>query len=155
MGRIHYILAPLFYLMIALFGRSFTGDATSGWYAALSKPPLTPSGGVIGIAWTIIYILSAISLIVFVSRGRSSPGFAPIIGLYILNGVANALWSYIFFERHMLGVAVVDAGVIWLTVALLILFTRKNAPLASVLLVPYLAWVSFALYLSYAIWRLN
>jgi translocator protein len=155
MGWIHYILAPLFYLSVALFGRAFASRGVMDWYPTLSKPWLTPPGGLIGVVWSIIYILSAISLIVFINKCKNTVWFWPIIGLYILNGVVNALWGYVFFGRHMLGLAVVDAVFIWATVALLVLFTWRRAFWAGLVLVPYFTWATFAFYLSYSIWRLN
>lgn len=155
MRWIYCVLAPLFYLAVALFGSTFTRKGLEVWYSELSKPSFTPPGSLIGIAWTIIYILTAVSLIIFIVRSRNESYFRPILGLYVVNGVVNALWSYIFFDQHMLGLAFFDAVLIWVTVALLVFLNRQRVPVASLLLVPYLLWTSFALYLSFAIWQLN
>ena len=152
---IHYFLAPLFYLVIAQVGSLFTSQGVTSWYPTIMKPSFTPPGSFIGIMWTIIFILSAISLIFFVKSARGKSIFWPIIGLYILNGVFNVLWSYIFFTKHELGLAVVDALLIWITVGMLVFFLWRSSRTASLLLLPYFLWVSFATYLTYVIYRMN
>ncbi|MDH5204003.1 MAG: tryptophan-rich sensory protein [Nitrospirota bacterium] len=152
---IHYFLAPIFYLIVAQVGSLFTSQGVTSWYSTIMKPSFTPPGSFIGIMWTIIFILSAISLIFFVNSARGKSIFWPIIGLYILNGVFNVLWSYIFFTKHELGLAVVDALLIWITVGILIFFVWTSSRTASLLLLPYFLWVSFATYLTYVIYRMN
>jgi tryptophan-rich sensory protein len=67
----------------------------------------------------------------------------------------NALWSFVFFEWHLLGWALVEILILWAAiVATLIAFLRIRKA-AGWLLVPYLAWVSFASFLTYTIWTLN
>jgi tryptophan-rich sensory protein len=102
-----------------------------------------------------IYILSALSLITFINKGRGKPFFWPVITLYIMNGIFNAAWSYIFFTKHLPGFAVIDAGLIWVTVLLLIICTWRYSSLAGILLIPYLGWVSFATFLTYVIYKMN
>ncbi|UCF87084.1 MAG: tryptophan-rich sensory protein, partial [Nitrospiraceae bacterium] len=155
MKYIHYILSPLFYLSIAMAGRIFTTAGVHSWYPGLVKPDFTPPGSIIGIVWTVIYILSALSLILFVNAARGKSSLYPVISLYAINGILNALWSYIFFTRHMLGLAVVDAVLIGITVALIIVFVYRYSKAATLLLIPYLLWVTFASYLTYVIYRMN
>jgi len=152
---IHYILAPLFYLIVARIGSLFTSQGVTSWYPTIAKPSYTPPGSFIGIMWTLIYIFSAISCIFFVNKARERSIFWPIIGLYILNGVVNASWSYIFFVKHELGLAVISAFLIWITVGMLIVSIWRISRTASLLLFPYLGWVSFATYLTYVIFQLN
>jgi tryptophan-rich sensory protein len=136
-------------------GRMFTVRGVTDWYPEILKPSFTPPGSVIGIIWTVIYILSAVSLILFVNRGREGPFFWPTIGIYVLNGIINAAWSYIFFTRHLIGLAVIDALLIALTVALMMVLAWPYSKASSLLLLPYFLWVSFASYLTYAIYLLN
>ncbi len=150
-----YLLAPLFYLTIAVVGSIFTSQGVTYWYPTITKPSYIPPGSLIGIMWTLIYILSAISLILFVNKGRGRSIFWPIVGIYILNGVVNASWSYIFFVKHELGLAVISAFLIWITVGMLIVSIWRISRPASLLLLPYLGWVSFATYLTYMIYQLN
>jgi len=153
--HIHYILVPIFYIAIARVGTSFTIQGVSSWYPTITKPAYTPSGTVIGALWTIIYILTAISFILFINKVMSKKYFWHLTGLFVVNGVTNAFWSYIFFVYHSLFLAFLDAGLIWITVALLMITLWKYSTIASLLLAPYLVWTSFATYLSFVIYRLN
>lgn len=151
----YYILPPLFYLAVALTGSAFTASGMDGWYQSLLKPAFTPPGGIIGAAWTLIYILSAISFMLFLNSGAPGRTLSVVAGLFVLNGVINAGWCWVFFTVHMLRAAVVVAALIGISVAALIAVVWPYSRLAGVLLVPYLSWVSFATYLSYEIYRLN
>jgi tryptophan-rich sensory protein len=153
--NLHYILAPLFYLAVAQIGSSFTMQGVSTWYPAIMKPPYTPSGVVIGVVWTVLYMLSAISLIVFVNAARSKKDVWVVLSVYLLNGLINVLWSYIFFVKHLLFLAFLDALFIWVTVGLLMVCTWSYSRISSMLLVPYFLWVSFATYLNFIIYSLN
>jgi len=148
-----YVFSPLFYLSVALSGSLFT--STGEWYKNLIKPSYTPPGSVIGTVWTVIYILTAISLIIFINNAKNTKRFRLVISLYIVNGIVNAAWSYIFFTKHLLGPAVIDAGLIWITLLFMILFVWSVSRPAGILLVPYIGWVSFATYLTYVIYRMN
>jgi tryptophan-rich sensory protein len=150
-----YFLSPVFYLCVALAGRAFTSQGIGPWYQTIAKPAYAPPGSIIGIIWTVIYILTSISLIIFAKNAGGKPGFRPILGLYIANGMINIAWSYIFFTKHLLGPAVIDAGLIALTVMVLMVVVRYHSAAASLLLAPYLAWVSFATYLTYVIYKMN
>jgi len=152
---IHYVLSPLFYLAVATLGGYFTSLGVTSWYPTLAKPVFTPPGSLIATIWTIIYALSAISYILFVKAERGLKPFWFITCVYIFNGVINALWSFIFFTRHMLFVAVVDAFFILVTVILMMFFVWRYSVISALLLLPYLLWVSFATFLSFMIYRLN
>jgi tryptophan-rich sensory protein len=150
-----YIFSPLFYICVALAGRIFTSKGIDPWYQTLSKPSYTPPGSFIGIMWTVIYILTACSLILFSRAAGDKKIFWPVVGLYIINGIVNTAWSYIFFTKHLLGLAVINAGIIGVTVVFLIVLVRHYSVAASLLLIPYLGWVSFATFLTYVIYKNN
>lgn len=152
---ISYIIPPLFYFFVSFFGRAFTSKGVKEWYPTITKPSFTPPGTFIGIAWTVIFILSIISMIYFLRRSRRT-SFSFVVGcLYLSNGFFNVLWSYLFFVKHDLFLAFVDAILIGLSVLAIILLLWRHMRVASVLLLPYLLWVSFAAYLSYTIFKLN
>jgi len=119
-------------------GSFFTSQGVSSWYPTIIKPSYTPPGSFIGIMWTVIYILSAISLIVFVNKGRGKGILWLVIGIYVLNGIINASYSYIFFAKHDLGLAVISAFLIWIIVAMLMASIWNISHTASFLLFPYL-----------------
>lgn len=125
-----------------------------GWYAALQKPSWNPPAWVFGPAWTVLYISMAVAAwLVWREGGWKAQRRA--LGLFLVQWVLNALWTPLFFGLHRPGLAFAEIVILWLAIAAtLAAFWRVNK-VAGVLLVPYLAWVTFAAALNFAIWRLN
>lgn len=124
------------------------------WYAQLDKPPWNPPGWVFGPVWTVLYVLMGIAAwLVWKERGFAG---APIaLGLFLLQLLLNVAWTGIFFGLEEPGLAFGEILVLWaLILATLIAFWRVR-PAAGALLVPYVAWVSFAAVLNYTLWRMN
>jgi len=152
--KLNYVIIPLL-----VFLTSFIGSlATSGgmeWYKTIKIPSWTPPGSVIGLVWTIIFILAAFSAIIVWNSGVSGNRFNWIIGIFIANAILNILWSYIFFNQHLIATAFGEAILLDVTVIALIILIWPISKLASLLLVPYASWVAFASYLTFIIWNLN
>jgi tryptophan-rich sensory protein len=128
--------------------------STDGWYDGINKPEWNPPTWVFGPAWTLLYITMAIAAwLVWREGGWRVQGRA--LGLFVLQWVFNALWTPLFFGMHRSGLALIDILALWLTIlATLIAFWRVRRA-AGLLMLPYLAWVTFATALNFAIWRLN
>ena len=137
--------------LAAFVGGMFPVDE---WFDALIKPPLNPPNWVFGPVWSLLYLMMAVSAwLVWRNGDRGNIGFALL--LYIVQLVANTMWSWLFFGKHQIGLALVDIVVLLgLILATMLAFSR-HSKLAVVLLIPYLAWVSFATYLNFSFWRLN
>lgn len=126
------------------------------WYYGLQKPSWQPPDWLFGPVWTAIFALAAMSGFLALSRSpRHSRTSALILSLFAINGVLNICWSALFFKLHRPDWALVEVGLLWLSIAALIVVTARESKLASALLVPYLAWVSFASVLNYTIVKLN
>jgi len=132
----------------------FALRAIPNWYAALVKPPLNPPNHVFGPLWTVLYTLMAVSAWI-VWKTRPSPCRHRGLRLFLVQLGLHFLWPWIFFGRHRMLTAFVDLVVLWVAILLTSLTFRKMSHTAAWLLVPYLAWVTFAAYLNLAIWRLN
>ena len=132
----------------------FTAHNIPTWYATLAKPPLNPPNWLFAPVWTLLYTLMAIAAWI-VWKTRPSPCRRRGLLLFYLQLALNFLWSWIFFDRHQIGTAFADIVVLWVAILLTILTFKKMSTTATWLLVPYLAWVTFAGYLNFAIWRLN
>ncbi len=128
--------------------------APGEWYAALAKPSWNPPGYLFGPVWSILYLHMAVSAwLVWRKAGFSGAGVA--LGLFLLQLILNALWSYLFFGLHRPDLAFIDIVALWLVIlATLLAFWPISGP-AGLLLLPYLAWVSFASALNLQLWRLN
>jgi len=121
------------------------------WYAGLTQPPGTPPDIAFPIAWTLIYIGMAVAA----WRVWRASGVGPALGLFVLQLVLNALWMPVAFGAQALGWALLVLVALWVTVAAaLVLFWHRDR-IAGLLLVPYLAWISYAAYLNAGLVWLN
>jgi benzodiazapine receptor len=148
------ILAALGCLAALSIGGALTRPNLD-WYATLAKPGFTPPNGVFPIAWTILYMLSALAAwLVWHAPGRESDHTLAMIWFFI-QLVVGVLWSAAFFWLHSpaLGLAVIMAFLIAITITI-VLFDRLSR-VAALLLIPLLLWVCFATGLNFAIWFLN
>ena len=129
-------------------------DVGGDWYQSLNQPSFTPPNWLFGPVWSTIYLLIAISAY-RISYSKRSPWKAPALALWSLQIALNTLWTPVFFGAYSLGSAFIYIGLLWLSICALIAATFKVEKLAALLLLPYLAWVSFAAALNYAFWQLN
>lgn len=128
--------------------------APGGWFDTLEKPFFSPPSWLFGPVWTILYFLIALSgWLVWRRSGFSGARVAMI--LYFGQLVLNFLWTVIFFGLQAPGLALIEILVLWGAILLTTLAFRPLSRLAAVLLLPYLAWVTFATVLNAAIWWLN
>lgn len=128
--------------------------STDSWYAALHKPSWNPPAWLFGPAWTLLYITMAVAAwLVWREGGWKAQGRT--LGLFLLQWLLNALWTPLFFGLHRPGLAFAEIILLWLAIAATLVSFWRVRQVAGVLLVPYLAWVSFAAALNFTIWRLN
>ena len=109
---------------------------------------------IFGPAWTALYTIMAIAAWLVWRRGGFA-GQRAALSLYHTQLLFNALWSPLFFGLHNPALAFADIGLLWLALLATLLAFRKARPAAGALLVPYIAWVTFAAALNWALWRLN
>ena len=124
------------------------------WYATLAKPSWNPPNWVFAPVWTTLFILMAVAAwMVWMRRDRA--GARVGLALFAVQLALNSLWSFLFFGAESPGAGMVEIVVLWIAIAATISsFKRVSVP-AAWMLAPYLAWVSFASCLNFAIWRLN
>ncbi|GGH78382.1 tryptophan-rich sensory protein [Filimonas zeae] len=145
-------------LAIPLAVGAVAGIATSSnvdtWYPQLNKPSFNPPNSVFGPVWTVLYILMGISLYLIwrmpVSFARNNA-----LRLFFFQLALNFLWSFLFFEWHLIGWALTDIVLLLVSILFCIALFRRVQRIAAWLFVPYLLWVSFATALNFAIYRLN
>jgi tryptophan-rich sensory protein len=135
----------------ALVGSMFRPDA---WYEGLVKPALNPPNWIFGPVWTCLYALMGISAwLVWLQRQT-----VPVRSALVLFGIQllfNGLWTFIFFGLRRPGLAFVDIVILWAAIACTLAAFWRRSRYAALLLIPYLLWVSFAVYLNFELWRLN
>jgi tryptophan-rich sensory protein len=125
------------------------------WYQGLRQPPWKPPDALFGPAWTVIYALTALSALLALQKTAPGAPRRNLLALYGLNATLNVLWSLLFFRFQRPDWAVIEVVPFWASICVLILATARVSRPASGLLVPYLAWVSFAAALNLAVVRLN
>lgn len=137
---------------VGIFGALFMGDVSS-WYTTLPKPALNPPSWVFGPVWTALYALMGIAFYLIWSSPKSkfkNKAFA-LFGIQLF---LNAIWSPIFFGAHSISNALAVIVLLWAAIVMAIFIFKKVSKLAAWLFVPYIIWVSFALYLNLSIWLL-
>jgi benzodiazapine receptor len=138
------------------FGAAATGAFVSidGWYADLAKPAWNPPPWVFGPVWSMLYLMMAVAAWRVWSLGGFPARKRPLT-LFLVQLALNALWTPLFFGLHQPGLALFEIILLWLAiVATLRAFHRIDRP-AAFLLLPYLAWVTFATVLNAALWQMN
>lgn len=137
-----------------IVGSLFTAGSVQTWYLTITKPAWNPPGWIFGPAWITLYTLMGIAAYLLWQQ-RSLPEAKIALWVYGIHLIFNALWSILFFGLKNPALAFAEIVVLLLLItATIVLFWRIH-PLAGALLLPYLAWVSFATYLNYTIWQLN
>ena len=138
----------------AAIGGTATSRAVRDWYPTLVKPAWNPPAWLFGPVWTVLYLAMAVAAWL-VWRRAGWAGARLALTLFMVQLTLNAAWSIIFFGLRNPGAAVVEVMVLWAAIlGTLVLFWQVSVP-AGILFIPYLAWVSFATVLNFAIWRLN
>ncbi|HRD75429.1 MAG TPA: tryptophan-rich sensory protein [Hyphomicrobiaceae bacterium] len=125
------------------------------WYWALKKPWFQPPDWAFGPAWTLIFALTAIASAMAWRAGPDNAGRRRWVSALVLNGLLNVAWSVLFFYLRRPDLALIEVGLLWLSIAVLVWMARSRSSPAALLLVPYLVWVSFAAVLNAAVVRLN
>ena len=138
-----------------LLGSIFTNMSVYSWYPALVKPWFTPPDGVIPAVWTLLFTLMGVSLFLAWRAGLTLPQFRGAAYAFVAQFAVNILWSAAFFGLRSPLAGLVVIGLLWILILLNIYRFYPLSKEAALLLVPYLAWVSFAALLNYSILVLN
>lgn len=140
-------------LAVAIAGGIANSYSLPLWYPALVKPSFNPPTWVFAPVWSMLYVMIAFAgarLVLSPAREKE-----PAISLYFAQLGLNAAWSWVFFYGRAIGAAAVVILVLWLAILATIWLGWAKDRIASLLLIPYLMWVSFAAVLNIAIWHLN
>ena len=152
---IQLILAVAVPLAVGGLSGFATARGVDGWYPTLAKPPFNPPAWVFGPTWTVLYILMGVALFLVWRRGLDTSGVKLALVVFAVQLALNALWSILFFGMQSPAWAFAEILLLWLAIVATLWAFWRLSPVAGGLLVPYLAWVSFAAVLNGAIWILN
>ena len=124
------------------------------WYARLQKPTWNPPNWIFGPVWSVLYTVMAVAVWLVWKRGGFA-GQRTALLCFLMQLLFNALWSPLFFGLEQPGWAFAELSLLWLALLATVTAFWKARPLAGVMLLPYLDWVTFAGALNFTIWRLN
>lgn len=149
---IKLILCILLPLLVGGVSGYFTSQSIPNWYVYLNKPSFNPPNYLFGPVWTLLYILMGISFYLVINKTNVN---WLLVGIFITQLILNFFWSFIFFNAHNLGLALVEIIILWASILAMIILFYKTNKWAAILNIPYLLWVSFATLLNYSIYSLN
>lgn len=141
-------------LAVGAIGGAVTATSVGSWYQQLRKPSFNPPNWVFAPVWTALYIAMAVAAW-RVWRARGLEGARSALVLFALQLALNLGWSILFFGLRQIGPALIEILILLATLVATTLAFRRIDGIAALLLVPYVAWVSFATVLTAAVWRLN
>jgi benzodiazapine receptor len=139
---------------VAAIGGWWTAGELREWYLSLKRPAFAPPNWVFGPVWTLLYTLMAVA-VWHIWLLPPSPQRAKALLLFLVQLGLNLLWTWLFFHEHDIANALADVILLWIAIAVETYIFHGLHAYAAWLMVPYLAWVSFAAVLNLEYWRLN
>ena len=141
--------------LAGVIGSFFTFDSVTSWYAFLERPDFAPPNWVFAPVWITLYTMMGVSAFFVYDKGFEKQEVRLAMGLFGLQLGLNALWSIFFFGLRSPLLGLICIAALWSAIVLTIASFWRISKKASIILVPYLLWVSFASILNYFIWALN
>ena len=151
---IKLILAIIICQLAGIVGSIFTSPNITTWYASIVKPAFNPPNWIFAPVWTTLFLLMGISLYLIIKE-KQTPKIRLAEGVFAIQLILNIIWSVLFFGLNNIGAAFAEIIILWIAIAATIYYFYKISKPAAYLLVPYIAWVSFATILNYSIFMLN
>jgi translocator protein len=140
--------------LVGAIGSLFTAPSIGTWYALLQKPSFNPPNWIFAPVWTTLFALMGIAVFMIWEK-RNDRRAKNALLVFTFQMVLNVMWSILFFGGHSPLAGFIDIIILWMVIVWTIAVFRKVSPWSAWLLVPYLAWVSFAAYLNYSLMILN
>ncbi|MBM3240851.1 tryptophan-rich sensory protein [Candidatus Poribacteria bacterium] len=138
-----------------LLGSFFTTSAIPTWYATLKKPSFTPPNWLFAPVWTTLFVLMGVSAFLVWRKGLHDKPVIIALSSFGVQLVLNILWSAMFFGLKSPLAGFIDISILWLAILFTLFNFFKISTTAGILLIPYIAWVSFAAMLNLSLVILN
>jgi len=148
------LVAALLVNLVGASGVVFT-DPNSQWFQSLTLPWFYPPPWVFGVVWTLLFTVIGVAAYLVSRQGIGRRPVRIALGLFALQMIVNVAWSPSFFAFQDPPLALGVIALLWLLIVVTVWAFDRVDRRAALLLVPYLAWVSFAAILNYTIWQLN
>lgn len=134
-------------------GAIATTPKINGWYSTLNKPFFNPPGWIFGPVWTLLFVMMGVAMYLVWQKKKSLT--QPVFGWFWVQLILNVVWSYLFFGMMRPDLALIEILFLWWAIRMTIKSFAAVGRTPVRLLIPYLAWVSFATILNASIWWLN
>ena len=140
------------------------GGSITGWlanrnaqkkYKKLKQPSFAPPAPIFPIVWTSLYAMMGLAKYRADQKVQQGDKESPAIPIYDLQLGLNFLWSFLFFRWGLRGTALIEMTILLGAIAMTAYEFQKKDITAGALMVPYIGWVTFALGLNFAVWKLN
>ncbi len=151
---IKLLISISFPLILGGIAGSYTAGGISEWYQMLNKPSFNPPGWIFGPVWTILYLIMGYSLYLIWNQAASKKRNIAL-GVFLFQQFLNFGWSFLFFYYGLIGWALVDIILLWVSISTMLILFYKIKPQAAYINIPYLLWVSFATMLNASFFILN
>jgi tryptophan-rich sensory protein len=148
------IISIIFAELVGGVSGFLTSGSIQTWFQTLIQPSFQPPNWLFGPAWTLLYALMGIAA-AWIWKKRKNKKARIALGIYGVQLFLNFIWSIIFFGLHSPFWALIDVVLLWGLIMWMIMKFYVIDKKAGWILIPYLAWVTFATVLNFAIWRLN
>lgn len=148
-------LVVLVCVSLGYFSGMVTRESVTTWYPTLVKPFFNPPNWIFAPVWGLLYIMMGVAAGLVWSGDSDEKAIKKALGFFAVQFVLNMLWSYLFFGLHNPLLALVEIVLLWLMIWETFNMFKMINKTAGYLLIPYLAWVSFATILNASIWWLN
>ena len=143
-------------LAVGYLSGMVTRASITTWYPTLVKPSFNPPNWIFAPVWTSLYVMMGVAAgLIWNQITTQKAAVTKALQFFTIQLVLNALWSYLFFGLHNLMLATIEVVLLWLMIFETYSQFAKINKTASYLMLPYLAWVSFASVLTASIWWLN
>jgi len=157
--KIVHILRLMVSILICQFagfiGSIFATPAIPTWYKSLRKPLFNPPNWIFGPVWVTLYLLMGISLFLIWQRREDNLQKKKGFVLFFIQLILNAFWSVAFFGLKSPFLGLITIILLWFAIFLTSQHFIKISKVATLLLLPYILWVSFAVVLNFSLWILN
>ena len=143
-------------LAVGYLSGMVTRASITTWYPTLVKPSFNPPNWIFAPVWTSLYVMMGVAAgLIWNQITTQKSAVTKALQIFAIQLILNALWSYLFFGLHNLMLATIEVVLLWLMIFETYSQFAKINKTASYLMLPYLAWVSFASVLTASIWWLN
>lgn len=156
MNKILKLISAILICQFAgVIGSFFTAPAIASWYSTLAKPEFNPPNYLFAPVWILLFTLMGISLFLVWEKGFSKKESKIALSFFSIQLALNSIWSFLFFGLKNPFYALIEIIFLWFAILATIYYFSKISKKAALLLLPYIAWVSFAAVLNFFIFSLN